>query len=59
MENVYVDLDLEANYDHPAFAGWMEQFRRWKQSPMFQHTYEKIHETFGYLFRSFYERRLQ
>jgi len=58
MENVYFDLDLEANYEHPAFSGWLQQFRRWKQSPMFQHTYMKTADTFSYLFCSFYERRI-
>jgi len=58
MENVYVDADLEVNYDHPVFAGWTEQFRRWARSPMFQHTYELSKDTFGPLFRNFYRRRI-
>ncbi len=59
MKNAYVDLDLEANYQHPICKGWMEQFSRWAGSPMLHHTYEKTRDTFGPLFRNFYERRIR
>ncbi|HEU0120024.1 MAG TPA: hypothetical protein VFQ91_05820 [Bryobacteraceae bacterium] len=59
MENVYVDLGLETNYDHPEFSGWTEQFCRWARSPMFRHTYSISEATFGPLFRNFYLRRIQ
>ena len=59
MKNAYVDLDLEANYQHPICKGYMEQFSRWAGSPMLDHTYEKTRDTFGPLFRNFYERRIR
>lgn len=59
MENVYVDLQLESNFRHPALDGWMRQFRDWAVSPLLLEVYGKTKHTFGVPFQSFFERRLK
>jgi hypothetical protein len=58
MENVYADLDLEQNYDHPHVEGWMRVFRSWAREPSFQRTWELSQNTYASRFRRFYEDRL-
>ncbi len=58
MENVYMDLDLEREYDHPDNRGWMNLFRKWSGSGMFRVTWAACASTFGAHFQTFCERRL-
>jgi predicted acylesterase/phospholipase RssA len=58
MEDVYVDLDLEEEYDHPDNRGWMNLFRHWAWSGMFCATWAISASTYGARFQRFCERRL-
>jgi hypothetical protein len=58
MENVYIDLDLEEQYDHPDNRGWMNLFRHWSWSGMFKVTYSICCAMLGARFQRFCERRL-
>ena len=35
MENISLDLDLEANADHPHCAGWIQIFQAWAELHLF------------------------
>ncbi|WP_295432956.1 patatin-like phospholipase family protein [uncultured Thiodictyon sp.] len=58
MENVYVDLNLETQYDHPDNRGWMNLFRHWSWAQMFQVTWAISASTYGIRFQRFCRRRL-
>lgn len=58
MENVYLDLDLEATSDHPDNRGWMNQFRHWSWSAFFRITWSISACTFGSRFQRFCEQQL-
>jgi hypothetical protein len=58
MESVYLDLDLEEQYDHPDNRGWINLFRHWSGSGMFRVTYAIACSTFGARFQEFCARRL-
>ncbi len=58
MENVYLDLNLEANYDHPDNRGWMNLFRHWSWAGIFRVTWAISACTFGSRFQSFCQQRL-
>jgi hypothetical protein len=59
MENTYVDLQLENEYDHPDNRGWMNLFRHWSWAPMFRVTWAVTASTYGARFQSFCERHLE
>jgi len=59
MEDVYLDLNLETEHDHPDNAGWMNLFRHWSWSAMFRVTWMISASCYGARFRSFCEDRLQ
>jgi hypothetical protein len=59
MENTYVDLRLEDEYDHPDNRGWMNYFRHWSWAPMFRVTWAVTASTYGARFQSFCERHLE
>jgi predicted acylesterase/phospholipase RssA len=59
MENVYADLDLESNWDHPHVEGWMRVFKRWVNLPEFQRTWKISECTYADRFRNFYNERLK
>jgi glycerophosphoryl diester phosphodiesterase len=59
VENVYADLDLEQNWNHPHVAGWMGIFRRWAQQPAFRRTWDISETTYADRFRNFYNDRLR
>ena len=59
IENVYLDIDLERNWDHPHVAGWMGVFRRWVQQPAFRRTWKISESTYADRFRNFYNDRLR
>ena len=59
MEAVYVDLNLEQEYDHPDNRGWMNLFKHWSWSSMFVVTFGICCATYGGRFQRFCQRRLQ
>jgi glycerophosphoryl diester phosphodiesterase len=59
IENVYADLDLEHNWDHPHVEGWMKVFRRWARQPEFRQTWQTSEGTYAERFRNFYNDRLR
>ena len=58
IENVYADLDLEHNWNHPHVEGWMKVFRRWARQPEFDRTWKISQDTYAERFRNFYNDRL-
>jgi hypothetical protein len=58
MENVFLDLNLSLEYDHPDNQGWMNLFQRWSNSGMFQVTWAISAPIYGARFREFCSRRL-
>ena len=58
MEAVYLDFDLERDWDHPDHRGWMSMFRHWAGSPMFRVAWAVGMPTFGARFVAFCELRL-
>jgi glycerophosphoryl diester phosphodiesterase len=58
MEDVYSDLHLEDNFDHPHVEGWMAVFRRWARQDAFQRTWAICRCTYADRFRRFYDDRL-
>ncbi len=58
MEDAYLDLNLEADFDHPDNRGWMNCFRHWSWSDMFAVTWAISAGIYGARFQSFCERRL-
>ena len=58
MEDVYIDLHLEEEYDHPDNRGWMNLFRHWAWSGMFVAAWVVSASTYGARFQKFCERHL-
>ncbi|MFO0725850.1 MAG: patatin-like phospholipase family protein [Myxococcota bacterium] len=58
MESVYLDLNLEQQFDHPDNRGWMNLFRHWSWSLMFRVSWAIIASTTGARFQAFCQRRL-
>lgn len=58
MENVYLDLRLETEHDHPDNRGWMNLFRHWSWCNMFRVTWALAASTYGARFQNFCERTL-
>jgi hypothetical protein len=58
MENVYLDLELETQCDHPDNRGWMNLFRHWAWCNMFRVTWAMSAATYGARFQSFCKRHL-
>ena len=59
MENVYADLNLESNWDHPDVEGWMRVFRGWVKQQEFRRTWRISGATYAERFRNFYNERLR
>lgn len=59
MENVYLDLNLEEQYQHPDNRGWMNLFMHWAWAGMFRLTWAISACTYGAKFQRFCERRLK
>ena len=59
VENVYLDLDLETEHDHPDNRGWMNLFHTWSGSAMVRLTWSVTAGTFGARFQTWAERRLR
>jgi hypothetical protein len=58
MENVYLDLDLESQWNHPDHRGWMNVFNNWVWSSMFRVTWAVSAACYGARFQSFCQKRL-
>ena len=58
MEDAYLDLNLEADFDHPDNRGWMNLFRHWSWSGMFCATWAISVGIYGARFQGFCERHL-
>jgi hypothetical protein len=58
MENAYLDLDFESEWQHPDNSGWLNLFRHWTWSSMFRVTWTIIAATYGGRFRAFCRQRL-
>jgi hypothetical protein len=59
MEDVYLDLSLDEESEHPDNSGWMNLFRHWTWSAMFRATWLISASCYGTRFRSFCENRLE
>jgi len=59
MEDVYLDLNLEEEFEHPDNAGWMNLFDHWAWSAMFRVTWMISASCYGSRFRTFCESRLK
>jgi hypothetical protein len=57
MENIYIDLDLENNADHPHNAGWIQIFQAWAQTEIFQEAWNRYGWSYGRNFQRFCARR--
>jgi hypothetical protein len=57
MEQVYGDLHLEINHDHPDNRGWMNLFRGFAHAGMLRVTWALTSASYGARFQSFCERR--
>jgi hypothetical protein len=58
MENVYIDLHLEATWEHADNRGWRELFERWAALPQLKVTWKVTYGLFGERFRFFARRNL-
>lgn len=58
MEDVFIDLGLDEEHDHPDNHGWMNLFRNWSYAGVFRLTWTVTASTYGARFRDFCERRL-
>jgi hypothetical protein len=58
MENVYLDLNLEFEHDHPDNRGWMNLFMHWAWAGIFQATWAISACTYGAKFQKFCAARL-
>ena len=59
MENVYLDLNLEEESEHPGNRGWMNLFRNLSWSGMLCATYAVVRGNYGARFQTFCEERLK
>jgi len=57
MENIYLDLELEATADHPHCAGWIQIFQAWAEAPLFRRAWQRYSWSYGRNFRRFCRRR--
>jgi hypothetical protein len=58
MQNVYLDLHLDTEWEHPDNKGWKALFVRWAESPTLREAYGLSASTFGDRFRQFCHQRL-
>lgn len=58
MENIYIDLDFDTNWNANDNSGWMSYFHHWSWSGMFRVTWAITAATFGQRFQSFCRDRL-
>lgn len=53
MEDVYLDLHLEEEFDHPDNRGWMNFFKHWSWAPMVRVAWSINASTYGARFQTF------
>lgn len=53
MENVFFDLKLASNLDHPALSGWRQQFEKWFTSQLLLEAYEANRQLYSQTFINF------
>ncbi|HEX2252278.1 MAG TPA: hypothetical protein VHQ65_03315 [Thermoanaerobaculia bacterium] len=58
MQDVYLDLRLEEEYDHPDNRGWLNVFKHWSWPGMVRATWAVTASTCGARFQNFCHRRL-
>ncbi|MCC8362573.1 patatin-like phospholipase family protein [Lysobacter sp. A6] len=58
IESVYVDLDLERNFNHPDNHGWINYFRQWASVPMLRLAWALGSQSVGRRFARFCEKSL-
>ena len=58
MEEVYLDLNLEDEFDHPDNHGWMNFFKHWSWAPMVRVAWSVSAGTYGARFQTFCKRHL-
>jgi hypothetical protein len=56
MEDVFVDLQLDDNFEHPDTKGWLSTFEKWVQSPALAQVRAENGHSFGVRFASFWDR---
>jgi hypothetical protein len=59
MENAYLDLNLEAKWEHPDNEGWRVLFTRWAKADVVREAYRVSGDTYGSRFRYFCETHLE
>jgi hypothetical protein len=55
MEDVWVVLDLDKNYDNNDYLGWMNTFKKWGSSKTFIIIWNKLKNNYGLNFIEFVE----
>ncbi|MCB1212098.1 MAG: hypothetical protein KDK97_22435, partial [Verrucomicrobiales bacterium] len=55
MENVYLDLDLQHDLDHPDNVGWYTLFKQWANNEVLNVAWNQSKGTFGKRFAAFWE----
>jgi hypothetical protein len=58
MENVFIDLRLDREFDHPDNRGWLNLFHYWAGSEMLRLTWALSASTYGVRFQKFCSDRL-
>lgn len=58
MEGIYIDLDLEREWQHPDNRGWMNAFKQWSWIPAFRLAWAISLPDLGRRFATFSEMRL-
>ncbi len=58
MQDVYIDLNLDAEYQHPDNRGWMNLFKHFAWAGMLRATYAVVCSNFGARFQRFCDVRL-
>ena len=58
MENAWLSVDLDAHSDHPLNRGWMNVFRRWTSSSIFQTHWPAVRGEYSEGFVRFCENEL-
>jgi len=55
MENVFIDLRMDREFEHPDNRGWMNLFNHWTSAPMLRITWAISASTYGSRFQKFCE----
>jgi hypothetical protein len=58
MENTWVILDLDQNYKHPLYGGWMSLFRAWAKTKVFRENWKVLRQEYNERFVRFYTEKV-